>query len=200
MIFVMFSSLTDPAKRLISIDSSNEIQPVSIPLLGNCDNETVDFDVFISYSSQDRDFVKNILFLELSTTHSVCIDFKDFEPGLYIGDNIWKSIFRSKKTLLVVSKNFLSGLWTHFEMQIAQGRLAHGQDVLIPVIIEDIPFDELPKPLQYYRQTKTYLEYFNEDVRPHFWDRLRSTLGPSLREYQDNKQQAEDDASTSSHV
>ncbi|KAK3749962.1 hypothetical protein QZH41_013864 [Actinostola sp. cb2023] len=150
------------------------------------DDSNLDFDVFVSYSSLDRDFVKTVLYAELSTTHSVCIDFKDFEAGLYIGDNIFNSIFRSRKTLLVVTRNFLKGVWTFFEMQIAQGRLAQGHDVLIPVIVDDIPFDELPKPLQHYRQTKTYLEYFNEDVKPHFWDRLRSALGPSLRELKEN--------------
>lgn len=142
----------------------------------------IDFDVFVSYSSLDRDFVKNSLYAELTTTHSVCIDFKDFEAGLYIPDNIANSVFRSRKTLLVVTRNFLKGVWTYFEMQLAQGRLAEGHDVLILVLVEDIPVHELPKPLQHYRKTKTYLEYFNEDVRPHFWDRLRSAIGPSLNQ------------------
>jgi hypothetical protein len=142
----------------------------------------LDFDVFISYSSLDRDLVKNCFYAELTTTHLVCIDFKDFEAGLFIPDNIANSVFRSRKTLLVVTRNFLKGVWTFFEMQLAQGRLSEGHDVLILVIVEDIPVDELPKPLQHYRKMKTYLEYFNEDVKPHFWDRLRTAIGPSLSE------------------
>lgn len=176
---------THELHKLVNPDGTNpyEIPPKNLELLQRQAGEKpFDFDVFISYSSQDRDFVKKVLFNELSTTHSVCIDFKDFEAGVYIGENIYNCIVQSRKTLLVVSKNFLSGVWTFFEMQIAQGRLAQGHDVLIPVIIEDISYNELPKPLQHYRKTKTYLEYFNEDVQPHFWGRLRSAIGKSLEQ------------------
>ncbi|XP_032241067.1 fibroblast growth factor receptor 3 [Nematostella vectensis] len=145
-----------------------------------------EFDVFISYSSQDRDLVKNVFYPEITRTHKVCIDFKDFEAGLYITDNIANAIFKSRKTLLMITRNFLrrEGGWTYFEMQIAQGRLQHGHDVLVPVMLENIPLNELPSTLQHYRSRRTWLEWFNEDVRPHFWERLRVALEPSLFEHQ----------------
>ncbi|XP_031568326.1 fibroblast growth factor receptor 3-like [Actinia tenebrosa] len=180
-----FSKPDDNPLLLHADDMHIEIPVENLQLLmhapGAGNDSDLDFDVFVSYSSLDRDFVKNCLYAELTTTHSVCIDFKDFEAGLFITDNIANSVFRSRKTLLVVTRNFLKGVWTFFEMQLAQGRLAEGHDVLILVLVENIPVHELPKPLQHYRKTKTYLEYFNEDVRPHFWDRLRSAIGPSLR-------------------
>lgn len=186
LIFNPFSSLDDNPLLLHADDMHIEIPVENLQLLrrgpGPDRDSNIDFDVFISYSSLDRDFVKDCIYTELITTHSVCIDFKDFEAGLYITDNIANSVFRSRKTLLVVTRNFLKGVWTFFEMQLAQGRIAEGHDVLILVLVENIPFQELPKLLQHYRNTKTYLEYFNEDVRPHFWDRLRSAIGPSLRQ------------------
>jgi len=186
LVFIFSTDGTHELQKLVNYyDGANpyEIPVKTLELLQQQAGEKpFDFDVFISYSSQDRDFVKNVLFDELSTTHSVCIDFKDFQPGCYIGENIYNCIVQSRKTLLVVSKNFLSSVWTFFEMQIAQGRLEQGHDVLIPVIIEDISYNDLPKPLQHYRQTKTYLEFFNKDVQPHFWDRLRNAIGKSIQE------------------
>ncbi|KAJ8306682.1 hypothetical protein KUTeg_015723 [Tegillarca granosa] len=78
------------------------------------------FDVFISYSREDWDWVKNTLLPNLSCEgYRVCVDFKDFVPGTEISENILNSIYKSKKTIVVLSKNFLNSVWGQFELQQA---------------------------------------------------------------------------------
>ena len=53
-------------------------------------NVPLQYDVFVSYSSEDQDWVLNSLFKTMtSNRYEVCIDFKDFIPGesLYIQQN-----------------------------------------------------------------------------------------------------------------
>ena len=41
------------------------------------------YDVFVSYSSEDQDWVMNSLFQTMTeNSYEVCIDFKDFTPGI----------------------------------------------------------------------------------------------------------------------
>ena len=41
------------------------------------------YDVFVSYSSGDQDWVMNSLFQTMTeNSYEVCIDFKDFTPGI----------------------------------------------------------------------------------------------------------------------
>ena len=42
------------------------------------------YDVFVSYSSEDQDWVLNSLFqIMTQNSYEVCIDFKDFTPGRF---------------------------------------------------------------------------------------------------------------------
>ena len=102
-----------------------------------------------------------------------------FEPGKYITDNIVHSIWVSRKILLVITRNFLQSEWCCFEKQIAQGKVILCKDSLIVIMLEDLKLKELPKDLRHYKLEKTYLEWHNEHVKPHFWKRLHDAIGPS---------------------
>ena len=102
--------------------------------------------------------------------------------GYTIMDNIANSIWRSRKTLLVVTKNFLESDWTKFELTVAQGRDITEENILIMIVVEELEQSQLPSKLKHYYKSRTYLEWCNEKVRPHFWERLRSAIGPSLTE------------------
>ncbi|KAJ8306688.1 hypothetical protein KUTeg_015729 [Tegillarca granosa] len=91
-----------------------------------------EFDVFISYSRDDYEWVKT-LFLQLkSEGFAVCVDFKDFVPGEEVSENIMNAIYKSRKTIVVMSTNFLNSVWGQFEMQQALCKsIAKRQDTLI---------------------------------------------------------------------
>jgi len=73
-----------------------------------CDGEDMDYDVFLSCSSQDDD-PHGLHMLELmeSKGYKVCYHERDFLPGSLISDNMAQSVVRSKRTVCFVSSNFL---------------------------------------------------------------------------------------------
>ncbi len=69
---------------------------------------TADFDVFISYSHHDVDWVKNWLLARLESAGlRVCIDFRDFELGAPSIVNMENAVKRSAKTLLVLTPTWV---------------------------------------------------------------------------------------------
>ena len=94
------------------------------------------FDIFISYNSNDKEWVNSVLREGLTSRYKVCMDTVDFEPGKYIAENIVHNIWVSRKILLVLSKNFLKSEWCCFEKQIAQGKVVLCKDSLIVIMLE----------------------------------------------------------------
>ena len=81
------------------------------------------YDVFISYShhDRDRDWVCNWLLPRLEGAGlRVCIDFRDFEVGAPSLVNMEQAVERSRKTLLVLTPNWLESEWTDFEALLVQ--------------------------------------------------------------------------------
>ncbi|XP_052236157.1 interleukin-1 receptor accessory protein-like 1-A [Dreissena polymorpha] len=133
---------------------------------------TIEYDVFISYSSDDLSWVKDVLLCRLENAgYRVCIDYKDFTPGLPIADNILDSIYRSRKTLVLLSRNFLRSVWGQFELQQALHRaVIQRQEVLIV-----IKYDSSRVPMKL--MGKTFLDWTDTTVQPHFWARLNVAIG-----------------------
>jgi len=73
-----------------------------------CVGEDMDYDVFLCFSSEDEN-PHGLRILELleSKGYRVCYDIRDFRPGLIL-DNIIQSIQRSKRTVCLLSTNFLT--------------------------------------------------------------------------------------------
>lgn len=82
------------------------------------------YDAFVSYSPEDEDFVqRNIIEpLEHDTTAKsirLCLAYRDWTIGRYVPDQIVESIERSRCTIIVLSRNFLSSNWSQLEFQTA---------------------------------------------------------------------------------
>jgi len=72
-----------------------------------CVGEDMDYDVFLCFSSEDENpHGLHILELLESKGYRVCYHVRDFGPGLIL-DNIIQSIQRSKRTVCLLSANFL---------------------------------------------------------------------------------------------
>ena len=127
------------------------------------------FDVFICYSSTDRDWVRCTLLQELEARSvKACIDFRDFEVGGFIVQNIADAIYRSRKTIAVLSPDFIHSVWCKHELQMALSRIENHQ--VIPILFKDC---EVPQTLM----NRTYLDWSNPDVQPHFWDQIVRAIG-----------------------
>ena len=85
----------------------------------------------MAYHRDDSDWVRNELNKNLGvpdndseenipTKFKFCIHERDFLPGNTIEDNIVNAIENSRKTILVLSGNFLTSGWCEFELQMAR--------------------------------------------------------------------------------
>ena len=87
------------------------------------------YDAFVAYHRSDVDWVRDQLYENLDQKDDetanpdrfqLCIHDRDFLPGRPIEDNIVRAIENSRKTILVLSENFLTSHWCELEMQIAR--------------------------------------------------------------------------------
>ncbi|MGK7909936.1 MAG: TIR domain-containing protein [Synechococcus sp.] len=104
---------------------------------------TYDYDVFISYSSADKKWVRGELLTRLRKAGlRVCIDYEDFRPGAPAIKEMERAAMTSRKTLLVLTPNYLKSGWTEFERYLLQTQDPTNTELrLLPVLKEacDLP-------------------------------------------------------------
>ncbi|XDV39084.1 hypothetical protein PO909_008373 [Leuciscus waleckii] len=140
------------------------------------------YDAFISYNTQDEPWVTEELIPKLEGEQGwrLCLHHRDFEPGRPIIENIIDGIYSSRKTICLITRNYLKSNWCSSEVQMASFRLFDEQkDVLVLVFLEDIPTHQLSP---YHRMRKlvkkrTYLRWPKpgEDTKI-FWQKLKMAL------------------------
>ncbi|XP_051173311.1 protein toll-like [Leptopilina boulardi] len=135
------------------------------------------YDAFISYSHKDEEFVVNELIMNLERepqSFKLCIHFRDWLAGEWIPTQIVKSIKESRRTIVVVSSNFIESEWGKMELRAAyQEAYNDGIARIIVVLYGDIgPIDNLEPDLKSYLKMNTYVQWGD----PWFWDKLRYAL------------------------
>ncbi|KAK9969307.1 hypothetical protein ABG768_027491 [Culter alburnus] len=138
------------------------------------------YDVFVSYSAKDEHWVMEELLPNLERRGPpflrLCLHSRDFQLGEDIVENITDSIYASRQTLCLVSRNYLSSNWCSLEMQLATYRLqVEHRDILILVFLEMIPSRWLSSHHRLARlvKTRTYLDWPQDpEMQEAFWDRL----------------------------
>uniref|UniRef100_A0A8C4SLP1 Toll-like receptor 13 n=1 Tax=Erpetoichthys calabaricus TaxID=27687 RepID=A0A8C4SLP1_ERPCA len=140
------------------------------------------YDAFVSYSSKDEVWVLEQLLpnLEGSSDQAdcqLCLHHRDFVPGNPIVSSIVDAIYTSRKTLCVVSSNYLLSEWCSMEVQVALHRLfEEHQDVLVIIFLEPLS----PHMLSAYHKLrriirkKTYLQWPEDMIgQKLFWTKLK---------------------------
>ena len=148
--------------------------------------EMLDFhyQAYVSYdenSAEDDAWVMNELQPNMERDPEpllLCIKRRDFTPGRFLLDSINESINHSRKTILVLSKNFVASEWCYYEMQMAQMKLLDDNlDVLILVLLENIPERKITMSLRQLLCRKEYLKWPNDRFGQRlFWRRLREEI------------------------
>ncbi|KAE8588815.1 hypothetical protein XENTR_v10022756 [Xenopus tropicalis] len=149
------------------------------------DSREYNYHAFISYSYSDADWVRGELLYRLescSPPYRVCIHERDFLPGRWIIDNIIDNIETSRKTIFVLSHNFVNSEWCNYELYFAHQRaIGHSFEDVILVVKENVTLKDLPKRFHKLRKMlrkKTYLEWPSEPSKQHFfWIQLKNILG-----------------------
>src|SRR5688572_4866602 len=74
------------------------------------------YDVFISYSHKDEEWVVNTLLPVLENAGlNVYIDYRDFEAGIPSLVNMENAVENSRHTITVLTPNWIDSEWSDFE-------------------------------------------------------------------------------------
>jgi formylglycine-generating enzyme required for sulfatase activity len=96
------------------------------------------FDVFISYSHADGEWVRDWLAPHLKDAGlAVCTDRESFDIGVPSLVNMENAVAASRHTLLVLTKAWVGSRWTQYEALLTQTEDPNGQfQRLLPVLLE----------------------------------------------------------------
>ena len=143
------------------------------------------FDAFISYCSHDEDWVRRKLVANLekeANKYKLCLHYRHFLPGRNITDNITAAVQESRKTVLVVTKNYLKSGWCDFETRFAHSHHLHEHNGGVIGIIHPEVFrlrGARGMALDRLLESVTYINWpMEKEQEVLFWLKLKKALGP----------------------
>jgi len=102
------------------------------------DKQTLLGKIFISYSSKDKAFVRELTKQIESQGYTVWLDEKELIAGDYLPKKIGEAIETSRVSIAIVSNNSIKSGWVQHEISNAMDRMIKGKMRLIPVLIQDV--------------------------------------------------------------
>jgi hypothetical protein len=134
------------------------------------------FDAFVSYSAKDEAFVVEELAPILENgdpSYKLCLHYREFPAGGYISDTIVQAVESSKRTIMVLSENFIKSEWCRFEFKSAHHQvLRDKRKRLIVILLGEVPNKDLDPDIRLYLKTNSYLQWGDK----HFWEKLKFAL------------------------
>uniref|UniRef100_UPI00398E6BDB toll-like receptor 5 n=1 Tax=Pristiophorus japonicus TaxID=55135 RepID=UPI00398E6BDB len=143
----------------------------------NLEGKDYKFDAYLCFSSTDIEWVKKALLqyldsqLDDKNRFQLCFEDRDFIPGEDHITNIRDAIWSSRKTICIVTREFLKDGWCVEAFSIAQSRLFHElRDVMVVLVVGKLPDYQLMKyrPIRAYIQGRQYMRW-PEDPQDHKW-------------------------------
>ena len=133
-----------------------------------CEGEDMEYDVFICCAIDDAGFGRELLHFIESVGYKGCYHERDFMPGALIEDNICQAINTSKRTLCILTPDFIQSPYCMKEFDIASYRnLIIRKQRLIMVVLRfpDLDGDGISASLKQYISSHTYLDCSTENFR-----------------------------------
>lgn len=140
------------------------------------EDENKYFDAFLSYSSKDdQDLVEKFVSrLENEpNNYRICLHYRDWPVGTSIAESVIASVETSKRTIILLSENFVKSEWCSYEFKTAHHKLLTDKtNRVIVILLEKISAKLLDSDLKLYLKTNTYLEWSD----PRFWSKLQYAM------------------------
>nr|WNA22118.1 Toll-like receptor 3 [Altica viridicyanea] len=131
------------------------------------------FDAFVSYSSKDEAWVAEVLAPALEPHYKLCLHYRDFPVGAFLADTIVQAVESSKRTIMILSENFIKSEWCRFEFKSAHHQvLRDRRRRLIVILLGEVPHKDLDPDIRLYLKTNIYLQWGDKL----FWEKLRYAL------------------------
>uniref|UniRef100_T1JNH1 TIR domain-containing protein n=1 Tax=Strigamia maritima TaxID=126957 RepID=T1JNH1_STRMM len=142
--------------------------------------EDIDADkvyAFVSYSCEDEDWIVDFLVPGLETgipSYKLCLHNRDWRAGQFITDQIVQSVESSRRTIIVLTDNYLKSNWSRLEFDIAyQQALKDQVRRVIAVVPNEVPdLSKIDKEFKSFITLTTYVEA----KKPYFWRKLRASM------------------------
>ena len=153
------------------------------------------YDAFISFSGNDYEWISDTLCVRLENhdpPYKLCLHHRDFLVGAPIQKNILNGIEKSKRMIMILSKNFVRSEWCLLEFRAAHQKVLEDRmNYLIIILFDDVDMAEVDDEIKLYMRTNTYLSVKNK----WFWEKLFYALP------QNSKRETEvNDCHRSAHV
>ncbi|XP_037079539.1 toll-like receptor Tollo, partial [Pollicipes pollicipes] len=137
------------------------------------------FDVFVTYSAQDTRFVNEVLAPELehaTPAYRLCLLRRDAPSTSYLGDAVHHCVQASRRTLLVLSRNFLDNEWCRFDFKASHlDALETSRGVV--VLLYGVERSAVEGELKTLLKSASCVRYGGLDC----WRRLHRLLSPGRR-------------------
>lgn len=134
------------------------------------------FDAFVSYSAKDEAFVAEELAPMLENGdpgYKLCLHYREFPVGGFLADTIVQAVESSRRTIMVLSENFIKSEWCRFEFKSAHHQvLRDRRKRLIVIVLGEVPQKDLDPDIRLYLKTNTYLQWGDKL----FWEKLKFAL------------------------
>ena len=140
----------------------------------NDEDEDKEFDIFISYATEDEDYALEYLGHEFEEQgFKICIHRVHFLGGNTIIDNISQCINNSRRTLVFFSNYYKTSRFCMWEFKEALNKeLREGVTCLVTIKDNDLDIDGLDDATKAYFQKRTYIE---KDAQ-RFWETLTNSF------------------------
>uniref|UniRef100_T1INM7 TIR domain-containing protein n=1 Tax=Strigamia maritima TaxID=126957 RepID=T1INM7_STRMM len=135
------------------------------------------YDAFVSYSGEDEDWIRDFLVPGLEARnpkYNLCLHNRDWLAGEFITDQIVKSVQTSRRTIIVLTDNYLKSPWSRLEFDLAYQQGLKDQVRRVMVIVPN----EVPDLSQIDATFKTFISLttYIQANKPHFWSKLRASM------------------------
>nr|XP_006814470.1 PREDICTED: uncharacterized protein LOC102803333 [Saccoglossus kowalevskii] len=160
------------------------------------DDDDKEWDAFVAVKggTEEETFVNKELLYELeeNNDYKVNIHHRDFTAGIPIVENILYAIKNSRRTILILSPEFVRSEWCNYEVDQAKFEMFGLRHKLIPIMFEDVTHmgDEMSATLKSILDSINYLTWLrngSEKEKKEFWKRLISAM-PRKHQEQDLQQ------------